>query len=112
MKIYIETLGCPKNENDSEHMIGRLEAAGHQLIDAPEDADAIVVNTCGFINDAKKESIDTIFRMAQTKKSDAILVVSGCLTQRYGNEIFQEIPEADIVIGVNDYPHLPELLQK
>lgn len=110
MRIYIETLGCPKNENDSDLFGGRLEQAGHIIVNDSVKADAIIVNTCGFINDAKKESIDTILEMARTKKSDAILVVSGCLTQRYGEELYKEIPEADIILGVNDYEKLPELL--
>lgn len=110
MRIYIETLGCPKNENDSELFGGRLEQTGHHLVDEPANADAIIVNTCGFINDAKKESIDTILEMARTKKSKAILVVSGCLAQRYGDELYKEIPEADIILGVNDYDKLPALL--
>jgi ribosomal protein S12 methylthiotransferase len=110
VRIYIETLGCPKNENDSDLFGGRLEQSGHVIIYDSAKADAIIVNTCGFINDAKKESIDTILEMARTKKSDAILVVSGCLTQRYGEELYREIPEADIILGVNDYDKLPELL--
>lgn len=110
MRIYIETLGCPKNENDSDLFGGRLEQAGHKIIYDSAKADAIIVNTCGFINDAKKESIDTILEMARTKKKDAILVVSGCLTQRYGEDLYREIPEADIILGVNDYDRLPELL--
>jgi ribosomal protein S12 methylthiotransferase len=110
VRIYIETLGCPKNENDSDLTSGRLEQAGHLIVNDSTKADAIIVNTCGFINDAKKESIDTILEMARTKKSDTILVVSGCLTQRYGEELYLEIPEADIILGVNDYEKLPELL--
>jgi ribosomal protein S12 methylthiotransferase len=110
VRIYIETLGCAKNESDSELFGGRLEQAGHELINDVTNAEAIIVNTCGFINDAKKESIDTILEMARTKQPDAILVVSGCLTQRYGDELFKEIPEADIIIGVNDYDKLPSLL--
>jgi ribosomal protein S12 methylthiotransferase len=110
VRIYIETLGCPKNENDSDLFGGRLELAGHKIINDSLKADAIIVNTCGFINDAKKESIDTILEMARTKKDDAILVVTGCLTQRYGEELYKEIPEVDIILGVNDYEKLPELL--
>jgi ribosomal protein S12 methylthiotransferase len=110
VRIYIDTLGCPKNENDSELFGGRLEQSGHQLVDGPQEAEAIIVNTCGFINDAKKESIDTILEMARIKRPDTILIVTGCLTQRYGNELFKEIPEADIILGVNDYDKLPELL--
>ena len=110
MKIYIETLGCPKNENDSQLFGGRLAQNGHDIIQDAQKADAIIVNTCGFINDAKKESIATILEMARTKRPDAILVVSGCLTQRYGEELYDEIPEADIILGVNDYNKLPSLL--
>jgi ribosomal protein S12 methylthiotransferase len=110
VRIYIETLGCPKNENDSDLFSGHLEQAGHKIVNDSFKADAIIVNTCGFINDAKKESIDTILEMARTKKSDAILVVTGCLTQRYGEELYKDIPEADIILGVNDYDKLPELL--
>lgn len=110
MRIYIETLGCPKNENDSDLIGGRLEQTGHEIINDSAIADAIIVNTCGFINDAKKESIDTILKMARTKRPEAILIVSGCLTQRYGEELYREIPEADIILGVNDYEKLPVLL--
>lgn len=115
MKIYFETLGCPKNFNDSQNAEGILEWNGHTIVDAPEEAEAIVVNTCGFINDAKVESIDMIFEMAELKKAsqdDKILVVSGCLSQRYSDELYKEIPEVDIFIGVNEYEELPEILTK
>ena len=111
MKIYIETLGCEKNTADSESAAGILSRAGHEIISSPGEADAVMVNTCGFINDAKEESIDTIFDMARCKKEDALLIVSGCLAQRYGNALFKEMPEADILIGVNDYLRLPEILE-
>ncbi|MGI6748838.1 MAG: 30S ribosomal protein S12 methylthiotransferase RimO [Anaerovoracaceae bacterium] len=111
MKIYIETLGCPKNEIDSEVAAGILEAAGHTIIEDPKAADGIIVNTCGFINDAKKESISRIFEMAEYKKKDGILIVSGCLSQRYNEELYKEMPEVDIFIGVNDYSDLPEILR-
>lgn len=107
MKIYIETLGCPKNFNDSQVVGGILEEVGHQITDAVRDADAIMVNTCGFINDAKKESIQCILDMAAY---DKMLIVSGCLSQRYGDELFEEMPEVDIFLGVNDYEQLPEIL--
>jgi len=110
MKIYIETLGCAKNASDSEVAAGILEAAGHEIVNDPGIADGIIVNTCGFINDAKKESIDRIFDMAEYKKSGGILIVSGCLAQRYGEELYKEMPEVDIFLGVNDYPSLPEIL--
>ncbi|MEG0392074.1 MAG: 30S ribosomal protein S12 methylthiotransferase RimO [Anaerovoracaceae bacterium] len=109
MKIFIETLGCPKNFNDSEVAAGILEAAGHEITKVIEEADGIMVNTCGFINDAKTESINTIFDMARWGK---LLMVSGCLTQRYGEELYEEMPEVDIFLGVNDYERLPEILSE
>ena len=112
MKIFIETLGCEKNTADSESAAGILCRGGHELVSAPEEADAVMVNTCGFINDAKEESIDRIFDMVQRKKEDALLIVSGCLAQRYGEALFKEMPEVDIFLGVNDYPRLPEILAK
>lgn len=110
MKIAIETLGCPKNVNDSRRVMGLLKDSDHEIVEDPSQADAIIVNTCGFINDAKVESIDTILEMANYE--DKILVVSGCLSQRYGNELFQEIPEIDIMLGVNDYGKLPAMLEE
>lgn len=112
MKIYIETLGCAKNANDSENAAGILEAAGHVIVKSPEEADGIIVNTCGFINDAKRESIDKVFDMSEYKKEGRLLIVSGCLSQRYGEELYKEIPEVDIFLGVNDYPSLPDILEK
>lgn len=112
MKIYIETLGCPKNINDSEMAAGILEKEGHTVIESPEGADVIIVNTCGFINDAKKESIDKILEMSEMKLRDGMLVVSGCLSQRYGEELYKEMPEVDLFIGVNEYENLPDLLNK
>lgn len=110
MNIYIETLGCAKNASDSETAAGILEAAGHVIVSSPKEADGIMVNTCGFINDAKKESIGRIFDMTEYKKNGGILIVSGCLSQRYGEELYKEMPEVDIFLGVNDYPALPEIL--
>lgn len=122
MKLYIETLGCPKNFNDSEGIGGIWEKAGMELTGEVGDADVILVNTCGFINDAKKESIDRIFDMIRFKEEssraqddeacgDRILVVSGCLSQRYGSELFEEMPEVDIFLGVNDYEKLPQMVR-
>ena len=114
MNIYIETLGCPKNFNDSEMLAGILKKHDNIIVKEPEKADVAVVNTCGFINDAKVESIDTILSMAKLKKSnkELILVVSGCLSQRYIEELYQEMPEVDILLGVNDYNSLPSLDRK
>ena len=109
-KVFIDTLGCPKNFNDSEFAAGILEENGYEIIDSPEDADVIMVNTCGFINDAKKESIEHIFEMNERRKDGGKLVVSGCLSQRYSEELSKEIPEADCIIGVNQYNKLPEIL--
>lgn len=109
MKIFIETLGCPKNFNDSQVAAGLLEAGGHEIVNIPSEADAIMVNTCGFIQDAKKESIERIFDMASYGK---LLIVSGCLSQRYGEELFESMPEADVILGVNDYDKLPEILTR
>jgi ribosomal protein S12 methylthiotransferase len=110
MNIYIETLGCAKNASDSDAAAAILEAAGHIIVNDPDKAGAIIVNTCGFINDAKKESIDRIFHMTEYKKRGGILIVSGCLSQRYGEELYKEMPEVDIFLGVNDYPSLPDIL--
>jgi len=112
MNIYIDTLGCPKNSNDSELAAGILVAAGHTIVNEPLGSDVIMVNTCGFINDAKQESIDKIFEMATLKKEEGLLIVSGCLAQRYGETLFKEIPEVDIFLGVNEYGRLPEILKQ
>ena len=108
-KLYIETLGCPKNFNDSEGIGGIWEAAGGELVASPEEAEVVIVNTCGFINDAKRESIDAIFDMTRLPNKPK-LIVSGCLSQRYGEELAEEIPEIDYLLGVNDYEKLPEII--
>ena len=108
--FYIETLGCPKNINDSEFAAGVLSEGGYEEVDNPEDADFVIVNTCGFIEDAKKESIDRIFEMADRKGTDAKLVVSGCLAQRYAKELAAEIPEASCFIGVEQYDNIDKIL--
>ena len=108
MNIYIQTLGCPKNINDSQVVAGILEEAGHQIVGEAADADALLLNTCGFIEDAKTESIAEMFRLSQMGKT---LIVTGCLIQRYGEEMYKEVPEVDIFLGVNDYEKLPEILK-
>ncbi len=110
MKIYFDTLGCPKNISDSQFAMALLEKKGFLIVESADEADVIVVNTCGFIEDAKRESIDEIFSMAKYKSEDKKLVVSGCLVQRYAKELYEEIPEADGFVGVNDYDQLPELI--
>lgn len=111
MKVYIETLGCPKNFNDSQVAAGILEKNNHIMVESPEESDVIIVNTCGFINDAKTESIGRIFDMAQFKENGRKLIVSGCLSQRYADELFEEMSEVDAFIGVNEYEQLPQLLE-
>lgn len=112
MKVYIETLGCPKNFNDSQGAAGILEENNHIIVQSPEEADVILVNTCGFINDAKTESIDRIFDMTQFTDNGTRLVVSGCLSQRYADVLFEEMPEVDVFIGVNEYEQLPQILEE
>jgi len=111
MKVFFETLGCPKNFNDSQAAKGILEEQDHLVVDSPEDADVIVVNTCGFINDAKTESIERIFDFAAYKEEGKKLVVSGCLSERYAAELYEEMPEVDLFIGVNEYEQLPQLIE-
>lgn len=111
MKVFIDTLGCPKNFNDTQTAKGFLEGAGYETVQDPENADAIIINTCGFINDAKKESIERIFDYCAYKEAGKKIIVSGCLSQRYGDELFEEMPEVDCFLGVNEYERLPEILK-
>ena len=113
-KIFLQTLGCPKNLVDSEHMLGLLAQAGAEIVLDPEAADVVIVNTCGFIEAAKRESIDTILELARLKESDASkrLVVTGCLVQRYGKELQDSVPEVDAFLGTGDFTRLPEILRE
>ena len=101
MNVLFISLGCDKNLVDSEVMIGLLADRGYQMTDDETQADVIVINTCCFIHDAKEESIQTILEMAEYKKTGTLkaLIVTGCLAQRYQNEILEEIPEVDEVLG-------------
>lgn len=112
INVYIETLGCPKNIWDSRQGTYFLKKAGYAITDELTEAQVVIVNTCGFINDAKEESIDTILDLAEFKNGDAILLVSGCLSERYREEFFDEMPEIDILTGVNDYSRLPRLIER
>ncbi len=107
-RIYFVSLGCPKNQVDTELMLGQVQAAGHSLVTAPEGADVIVVNTCAFIDAAKEESVDTILEMAQHKPGK--LVVTGCLAQRYAGELAKDIPEIDHILGSADFGSLAKVL--
>src|SRR3954452_1553535 len=108
MKIGLVSLGCPKNLVDSEVMLGLAQEAGHELTRDPEGADVIVVNTCAFIDSAKQESIDAILEMAQHKKGGSCqrLVVTGCMAERYRDELKKEIPEIDAVVGTGQVPEI------
>lgn len=110
--VYIVSLGCPKNRVDTEHMLGELAASNAAIVDEPGDADVIIVNTCGFINDAKQESIDTIIEMSEYKKKGAsALIVTGCLAQRYADELQGELPEVDAFLGVSSYSRIRDAIQ-
>jgi ribosomal protein S12 methylthiotransferase len=98
-RFYIETLGCPKNEVDSEKLVGTLLAQGLTATDDESEADVVVVNTCAFIEDARKESIDTILALSDRRKKGARLVVTGCMAERYGDELRANLPEADQIAG-------------
>ena len=111
MKIGLVSLGCAKNQVDSENLLGRLRDAGHEFVDDPRQADAIFVNTCGFIEDAKQESIDAILEMAEAKRDGAKLIVTGCLAQRYSDALMEQIPEIDALMGVSDYDRTIEMLE-
>jgi ribosomal protein S12 methylthiotransferase len=97
--FYVETLGCPKNEVDSEKLVGTLLAQGLTATDDESQADVVVVNTCAFIEDARKESIDTVLALSERRKKGARLVVTGCMAERYGDELRANLPEADQIAG-------------
>lgn len=109
-KLYLVSLGCNKNLVDSEIMLGRLQS--YELTQNPSEADVMIVNTCGFINSAKEESINTILELAKEKKQNSVLVVTGCLMQRYKDELMRELPEVDIFSGVGDYDKIDEIILK
>ncbi len=114
MKIALESLGCSKNLVDAEIMLGMLNKDGHQLVGDCEDADVVIVNTCGFIEDAKQESIDSIVRYAELKNEGIIkyLLVSGCLAQRYTEELLESVPEIDAIVGTGSYDKITEIVDK
>ncbi len=113
-KIYLLSLGCPRNMLDSEVLLGLLEKKGFRVIPEPNGADAAIINTCGFIEEAKQESIDLILRLSDLKKEGKIkkLIVSGCLSQRYATELTDEIEEIDGVFGSSDFTRIPDALDK
>ena len=114
MKVHLTTLGCPKNQVDSELMLGMLTAAGFPLAERAEDADCLIVNTCAFIDRAREESVGTILELAQLKTGGraSSLIVTGCLTQRYGGQILEELPEVDGILGTTGLERIVELVQQ
>ena len=108
------SLGCNKNRVDTETALALLKENGFVLTENPAEADILLVNTCGFINSAKEESVNTILDMAQYKETGRcrLLVVTGCLSQRYPEDLLKEIPEIDLLLGVNQYAELPAAIEK
>ncbi len=112
MKVLLISLGCDKNLVDSEVMLGLLNKAGHELTNDETEAEAVVINTCAFISDAKEESINTIIEIGRLKKTGRLkkLIVAGCLSQRYKDEIMKELPEIDVIIGATNYDKIVEAI--
>jgi ribosomal protein S12 methylthiotransferase len=107
--VAIMTMGCARNEVDSEELAARLESQGWTLVKDPEHAEAVMVNTCGFVDIAKADSINTIIEAADLKESGGVtkaVVAVGCLAQRYGSELASDLPEADAVLSFDDYPKI------
>jgi len=111
-KIYLVPLGCPKNQVDGELMLGRAKAEGHVIVDDPAQADVLVVNTCGFIDAAREESVDRILELAGVKarRSDCRLVVTGCMAERYSDELAAELPEIDAFVGTGAIDRFTEAI--
>ena len=113
VSVALVTLGCARNDVDSEELAGRLAADGFRLVDDPEDADTVVVNTCGFVEAAKKDSVDTLLAAADLKQGGhtRAVVAVGCLAERYGKDLAESLPEADAVLGFDDYPDIAARLR-
>ena len=113
-KVSVVTLGCEKNLVDSEIMSGLVHERGYELVDRPEDATVVIVNTCGFIDAAKEESVNTILELAELKETGRLkaLIVSGCLTQRYKEELMKEMPEIDGIVGTGDFHHIADIVEE
>ncbi|MCW2753412.1 MAG: ribosomal protein methylthiotransferase [Marmoricola sp.] len=111
--VALVTLGCARNEVDSEELAGQLEAGGFRLVDDPADAETVVVNTCGFVEAAKKDSVDTLLAAADLKEDGTTrsVVAVGCLAERYGNELAESLPEADAILGFDAYPDIADRLR-
>ena len=114
MKIFCVSLGCDKNLVDTEMMLGQLKSKGYEFTDDETEAEVILINTCCFINDAKEESVNTILEMAELKKEGRCraLIVTGCLAQRYREEIIEEIPEVDACLGTAAWDEISPILSQ
>ena len=111
--IGLVSLGCAKNQTDAEIMLGILANDGFNITYNPSDADVIIVNTCGFIESAKQESIDAILEMAQYKNGRCrLLIATGCLAERYSSDILIELPEVDAIVGTGDYDKIAEVIRE
>ena len=113
VSVALVTLGCARNDVDSEELAGRLAADGFRLVDDPEDAETVVVNTCGFVEAAKKDSVDTLLAASDLKQGGRAraVVAVGCLAERYGKDLAESLPEADAVLGFDDYPDIAARLR-
>ena len=113
-RVYFRSLGCPKNQVDSELMLGSLALEGYAIAERLEDADIAVINTCSFIESAREESIEVILDVAEHKEQGGLraLLVAGCLPQRYGRELARELPEVDAFVGTGDFPKLAQILER
>lgn len=109
-KLYLQSLGCNKNLVDSEIMLGRLE--NYDIVSEPSSADVLIINTCGFIKSAKEESINAILNLHEQRKKGSLLVVTGCLTERYKDELIKSLPEVDLFTGTGDFERIDELILK
>ena len=114
IKVGLISLGCPKNQVDSEMMLAKLNAAGYEIVDDAYSADIVVINTCGFIEDAKKEVIENILELADLKKDGVIkkILVCGCLAQRYKDEVIKEMPEIDGIMGIGNNGDIVEMCDR
>ncbi len=110
-KLFIRTLGCPKNETDSEHLRGLLEADGYETATDPDDADIVIVNTCSFIDAARRESVDAILDQIGRRREGQKVVVAGCLVERYGTELADELPEVDAFMSLGSYGRTAEIIE-
>ena len=111
-RVSLVGLGCPKNVVDAEVMLGDMRKNGYDVTENHEDADAIIINSCGFIDDAKSESVEAILEASKLSGGKKKIVVTGCLAQRYGEDLQKELPEVDLIVGFENYGMLPSLVEE